>query len=281
MKLKLGIVGHGFVGSAVDYAFTTDDVKKFIVDPKIDTSIDDLIEWKPDVTFVCAPTPMSDDGNIDAAIVIDATLKLISHTDSLVIIKSTITPDVINQIYNSIHAEDSQRITYNPEFLTENSAKESFIFSTFNILGGVTKEACDKVIGVYRNFSLCVNTNFIQMTPQEASFVKYAINSYLGMKVTFFNQLSESVKNFSCNPQRVINAVANDKRIGFGHTRVPGPDGKKGFGGACLPKDMNAFINFDSDLTLIAETVKINNKIREEYELDEREKDNNINFEDK
>ena len=119
------------------------------------------------------------------------------------------------------------------------------------------------------------------MTPQEASFVKYAINSYLGMKVTFFNQLSESVKNYSCNPQRVINAVANDKRIGFGHTRVPGPDGKKGFGGACLPKDMNAFINFDSDLTLVAETVKINNKIREEYELDEREKDNNINFEDK
>lgn len=281
MKLKLGIVGHGFVGSAVDYAFTTDDVKKFIVDPKIDTTIDDLTEWKPDVTFVCAPTPMSDDGNIDAAIVLDATLKLIKHTDSLVVIKSTITPDVINQIYNSIHAENAQRITYNPEFLTENSAKESFIFSPFNILGGVTKEACDKVIGVYRNFSLCVNTNFIQMTPQEASFVKYAINSYLGMKVTFFNQLSESVKNFSCNPQRVINAVANDKRIGFGHTRVPGPDGKKGFGGACLPKDMNAFINFDSDLTLIAETVKINNKIREEYELDEREKDNNINFEDK
>ena len=81
MKLKLGIVGHGFVGSAVDYAFTTDDVKKFIVDPKIDTTIDDLIEWKPDVTFVCAPTPMSDDGNIDAAIVLDATLKLIKHTD--------------------------------------------------------------------------------------------------------------------------------------------------------------------------------------------------------
>ena len=75
--------------------------------------------------------------------------------------------------------------------------------------------------------------------------------------------------------------VGLDERIGQSHSKVPGPDGKKGFGGACLPKDMNAFINFDSDLTLIAETVKINNKIREEYELDEREKDNNINFEDK
>ena len=62
---------------------------------------------------------------------------------------------------------------------------------------------------------------------------------------------------------------------------MPGFDGKKGFGGACLPKDMNAFVKFNEDLTLIAESVKINNKIREEYELDEREKINNIKFEDK
>ena len=73
----------------------------------------------------------------------------------------------------------------------------------------------------------------------------------------------------------------NDDRIGFAHSRVPGYDGKRGFGGACLPKDMNAITKFDEDLTLIAESVKINNKMREEYELDEREKSNNIIFEDK
>ena len=119
------------------------------------------------------------------------------------------------------------------------------------------------------------------MTPQEASFVKYAINSYLGMKVTFFNQLHDAALDFSCSPQRIIDSVSADKRIGFAHTRVPGFDGKKGFGGACLPKDMNAFVKFNENLTLIAESVKINNKMREEYELDEREKSNNINFEDK
>ena len=123
------------------------------------------------------------------------------------------------------------------------------------------------------------------MTPQEASFVKYAINSYLGMKVTFFNQLHDAKKNdFGCSPQRIINGVSADKRIGYSHTRVPNItdfDGKKGFGGACLPKDMNAFVKFNQDLTLIAESVKINNKMREEYELDEREKNNNIKFEDK
>ena len=219
---------------------------------------------------------------VDASIVEDAVLKLITHTKSLVVIKSTITPDVINRLYNSIHDDDKPRLTYNPEFLTENSAKEQFIFSQHHILGGVSLESCNRVIEFYNNFSLCIGKgSFITMTPQEASFVKYAINSYLGMKVTFFNQLHDAAKNFSCSPQRIIDAVAADNRIGYSHTRVPGFDGKKGFGGACLPKDMNAFVKFNQDLTLIAESVKMNNKMREEYELDEREKNNNIKFGEK
>ena len=281
-KIKMGIVGHGFVGKAIDYAFTHELVDKFLVDPLYDTTIDDLVNYKPIMTFITAPTPMHDNGTVDASIVEDAVLKLIKHTKSLVAIKSTITPDVINRLYNSIHDEDKPRLTYNPEFLTENSAKEQFIFSQHHILGGVSVESCNRVIEFYNNFSLCIGKgSFITMTPQEASFVKYAINSYLGMKVTFFNQLHDAAKNFSCSPQRIIDAVAADNRVGYSHTRVPGFDGKKGFGGACLPKDMNAFVKFNQDLTLIAESVKINNKMREEYELDEREKNNNIKFEDK
>ena len=280
-KIRMGIVGHGFVGKAIDYAFTHELVDKFLVDPLYDTTIDDLVKYEPIMTFITAPTPMHDNGTVDASIVEDAVLKLIKHTKSLVVIKSTITPDVINRLYNSIHDEDKPRLTYNPEFLTENSAKEQFIFSQHHILGGVSVESCNRVIDFYHNFSLCIGKSFITMTPQEASFVKYAINSYLGMRVTFFNQLHDAALDFSCSPRRIIDAVAADNRIGFSHTRVPGFDGKKGFGGACLPKDMNAFVKFNQDLTLIAESVKINNKMREEYELDEREKNNNIKFEDK
>ena len=280
-KIRMGIVGHGFVGKAIDYAFTHELVDKFLVDPLYNTDIDDLVDYKPIMTFITAPTPMHDNGTVDASIVEDAVLKLIKHTKSLVVIKSTITPDVINRLYNSIHDEDKPRLTYNPEFLTENSAKEQFIFSQHHILGGVSVESCNRVIDFYHNFSLCIGKSFITMTPQEASFVKYAINSYLGMKVTFFNQLHDAALDFGCSPTRIINGVSADKRIGYSHTRVPGFDGKKGFGGACLPKDMNAFVKFNEDLTLIAESVKINNKMREEYQLDEREKDNNIKFEDK
>ena len=281
-KIRMGIVGHGFVGKAIDYAFTHELVDKFLVDPLYDTTIDDLVDYEPIMTFITAPTPMHDNGTVDASIVEDAVLKLITHTKSMVVIKSTITPDVINRLYNSIHDEDKPRLTYNPEFLTENSAKEQFIYSQHHILGGVSPESCNRVIQFYNDFSLCIGKgSFITMTPQEASFVKYAINSYLGMKVTFFNQLYDAALDFNCSPQRIIDAVSADKRIGFSHTRVPGFDGKKGFGGACLPKDMNAFVKFNQDLTLIAESVKINNKMREEYELDEREKNNNIKFEDK
>ena len=128
-KIRMGIVGHGFVGKAIDYAFTHELVDKFLVDPLYNTDIDDLVDYKPIMTFITAPTPMHDNGTVDASIVEDAVLKLIRHTESIVVIKSTITPDVINRLYNSIHDVDKQRLTYNPEFLTENSAKEQFIYS--------------------------------------------------------------------------------------------------------------------------------------------------------
>ena len=102
-KIRMGIVGHGFVGKAIDYAFTHELVDKFLVDPLYDTTIDDLVEYEPIMTFITAPTPMHDNGMVDASIVEDAVLKLIQHTKSIVVIKSTITPDVINRLYNSIH----------------------------------------------------------------------------------------------------------------------------------------------------------------------------------
>ena len=149
------------------------------------------------------------------------------------------------------------------------------------VIGGPSEESCYRIMKLYDTFSLCINLSWITMTPQEAAMVKYGVNSYLGMKVTFMNQIYDSAKKQNLSPQRIINGICKDDRIGFAHSRVPGYDGKRGFGGACLPKDMSAITKFDEDLTLIAESVKINNKMREEYELDEREKSNNIIFEDK
>lgn len=276
-KLKLGIVGHGFVGGAVDYAFTHREIEKFYVDPKHGTTIDDLVDWKPHITFICAPTPMAESGFVDASIVEDATLKLLEHTEGGVVIKSTITPDIVDRLYSSVFEDDIKRLTINPEFLTETNAKEQFIDADYHIVGG-HPDACQALAQLYDVYSLCTANEYIFCSGPEAAFIKYGVNSFLATKVTFFNQLHDAVQKFGCNFPTVANAIGKDKRITVSHTRVPGYDGKRGFGGACFPKDTRAFTLFDPDLTLLDKCVNINNNYRKQYELDEREESNNVDY---
>jgi UDPglucose 6-dehydrogenase len=276
-KLKIGIVGHGFVGGAVDYAFTHPEIDKFYVDPKYNTTIDDLVEWGPHISFICAPTPMADSGFIDASIVEDAALKLLEHTEGGVVVKSTITPDIVDRLYSSIFEDDIKRLTINPEFLTESSAKEAFVNAEYHIIGG-HPDACQGLAQLYDVYSLCNATEFIFCSGPEAAFIKYGVNSYLAMKVTYFNQMYDAIQKFGCNYPTVAKAIGRDPRIGIGHTRVPGYDGKRGFGGACFPKDTRAFNLFDPDLTLLEKCVKINNDYRKQYELDDREESNNVDY---
>jgi len=276
-KLKVGIVGHGFVGGAVDYAFTHRDIIKFYVDPKHGTTIDDLLDWNPHVTFICAPTPMAESGFVDASIVEDAVLKLLEHTEGGVVVKSTIPPDVVDRLYSSVFEDDVKRLTINPEFLTESNAKEQFVMAPYHVIGG-HPDACQGLAQLYEIYSLCTASEFVFCSGPEAAFVKYGVNSFLATKVTFFNQLFDSIEKFGCNYPSIISAITKDPRIGVGHTRVPGYDGKRGFGGACFPKDLKAFTLFDKDLTLIDKCVNINNNYRKQYELDEREELNNVKY---
>jgi UDP-N-acetyl-D-mannosaminuronate dehydrogenase len=75
--MKIGIVGHGFVGSAVNQGFTR-DAKKFIVDPKYfrENTIKDLVKFKPDVTFVCVPTPQSESGECNTELLAQALCRI-------------------------------------------------------------------------------------------------------------------------------------------------------------------------------------------------------------
>lgn len=281
VKFKIGIVGHGFVGKAVDYGFEHPHVEKFYVDPKYNTTIDDLVAWGPNLTFICAPTPMGENGVVDANIVEDAVLKCARLTQGGVVLKSTVPPDIIDRLALTLTMDDlSKRFVYNPEFLTEKSAAEQFIAPQFHIFGGEV-EATAALQAIYEDFSNCNPTQSIHLSAVEASFVKYGINSYLAMKVTFFNQLYDAVEDFGGAWNKIVNAIGMDERIGHSHTKTPGFDKKRGFGGACFPKDTKAFTKFSNKLTLLEECVNINNEYRSQYELDDREKEQNISYGDK
>jgi UDPglucose 6-dehydrogenase len=271
--MKLLIVGHGFVGKAVSYGFTHPEVEKTIIDPKYGNSINDIDIEDYDATFVCVPTPMNADGSIDSSI-LDSVMNTLngSYRDRKkpVIVKSTVTPDIISK-------HGGMGVVYNPEFLREKTALEDFVNPEFHVFGGFSYDTM-LVEQLYEKYSLCKRCPAYHMSFAEASLVKYAINSFLATKITFFNQLYDTAVDNGINFNKVINAISADSRIGLSHMRVPGFDGKRGFGGACFPKDTAALVAFTNKMTLVERAIAINNEYRSDYELDAREQEQHIFF---
>lgn len=278
-NLKVGIVGHGFVGKAVDFGFSL-NVDKKIIDPKYNSIIDELIEFDPDVIFICVPTPMSKSGAIDCSIIIDVIKQITNRKiNSIIVIKSSITPAKLKEC-NKINSN----LVYNPEFLTERNANYDFINPDMLVIGGSNKNA-EYISKIYSENSSCKECPVFITDIYTASLVKYTLNTFLATKVLFMNEIYQAfiATNTSFTWKHFTDILKSDSRMGESHLEVPGPDGKFGFGGACFPKDISALISFVEEdggsLDLIKSVKKINNKIRSNYkDLDQREKDQNVNF---
>tara|TARA_B100001093_G_scaffold241325_1_gene231039 strand:- start:2474 stop:3313 length:840 start_codon:yes stop_codon:yes gene_type:complete len=279
--MKVSIVGYGFVGKALFNAFTDQvDVQK--IDPILNTSIDEIKDFMPDIIFICVPTPMNQNGTQDISILIEIIETISSfNLSSLIVIKSTILPSYVSQIENML-----EKFVYNPEFLREKYANEDFINSKMIIFGG-RKSSAEELSNFYNDFLNCKCKDFIITDPTSASFIKYMINSFLATKVIFFNEFNNLFKSSNAKEDwtRLTEIIARDERLGSSHMDVPGHDGRYGFGGACLPKDSKAIIKYADDmkvnLKILKTVIKVNNKIRSSYnDNTPREDEQNIIFED-
>lgn len=236
--LELGIVGAGFVGSAVDAGFDK-GVNKIVVDPKVnDNTIDDLLDTA--LCFVCLPTPSSGEGDVDATI-LESVLKELDKKNykGIVVIKSTITPYYLLQFKKHYQL----KMVYNPEFLTEANATQDFLNSKMLVLGGKWRD-CEYVEKCYARHSSVKLTPAFKTDLITASLVKYTVNSFLATKVAFFNELYDLFEQSNAHSswEHFTQILSADPRIGSSHMKVPGPDGERGFGGHCFPKDTEAFL---------------------------------------
>ncbi len=281
-NMKIGIVGFGFVGKALKNGLR-DSVDCIEIDPKLDTNLSDLSNHKPDIVFICLPTPMNDDGSQNIDIVRDAVFELNKHDPNiLVVLKSTILPKYVIEI-----SKLTKNLVVNPEFLRDKHANEDFINSEIIVFGG-EKENCDKLAKFYENHTKCLCKDYVVTDNISASLIKYTINTFLALKVVFFNELKSVFDNLNSQNDwfKFINAISKDKRIGNSHMNVPGPDGRYGFGGPCFPKDVKALIEYSreigSELSLLNKANTINNNIRAQYnDVTVREKEQNIKFNSK
>ena len=248
--MKIGIIGQGYVGSAIKIGFEPyyelETYDKYDVD-KSSCSLEKLVE-SCKVIFVCVPTPMNKNGSCNTDIVegvVDDINKL-SSKEKIVVIKSTISPgttDRLNKKYKKIS------VIFNPEFLTEANFIEDFKNQTRIILGG-TRKGTNKLRQIYSK--VFPKSHIIKTGSKTAEMVKYMTNTYLATKVSFFNEIEDFCRRKSINYENVRHLVAQDKRIGHSHTYVPGPDGKRGFGGTCFPKDVSSLITQMIDVGLLS-----------------------------
>ena len=266
--MEIAIIGHGFVGKAVSNSFKdVEDVTTMIVDPLEPDAVSLKHATKEaQIFFICLPTPQNHNGSCDTSIVentVNFITSKINTAQPLIIIKSTVTPDVLEEL----EANTIIPIVYNPEFLTQANSVNDYLTPQMHILGG-RKSATEKAEWILVNKSKCQPCPVYQTDIRTASLAKYAINSYLATKVTFMNELfqlhymSGAESTFS----ELATILSSDPRIGKSHNQVPGPDGSFGFGGTCFPKDTSAFIEYaksqNAPLNTLEAAVEVNNKIQ-------------------
>ena len=244
--MKIGIVGNGFVGSSVAFGFSPQcgcDAEIKIYDKDETKSTHSLSETlDSDFIFVSVPTPSNKDGSINLDIIYDCFREihdLNKREDNVILLRSTVTPGTTRKLAIGFH---NLNIVFNPEFLTERSAKFDFINQSRFILGG-DEEHVDKVAKLYCD-RFGSTTPVIKTDYETAEMIKYMNNCYFATKVSFMNDMKQIADNSDVDWNVAVEGFVRDGRIGHSHLAVPGPDGKPGFGGSCFPKDVQAMINY-------------------------------------
>jgi len=243
--MKLTLIGFGFVGKAVHHVLSKHhDVK--VVDP---TYNDNKIENDSDGYIVCVPTPSANDGSCDMSIVKDVVTYCPDNKP--ILIKSTISLEGWKNLQ-----QYNKSLSFSPEFLVANNAIKDFENQEYMLYGGP-------------DYSFWKNTlpfPLVLSSVEELIMTKYVRNCFLATKVSFFNNIHELCEKVNINYDNVANLAAMDRRIGSSHMQVPGPDGEKGFGGACFPKDTKAMVatgnHYNVKMTVINDVIKANDIMR-------------------
>ena len=289
--MKIGVIGTGYVGlvSAVGLAelghevigtdVVSDKVEKasrgisHIYEPgleellkanlkkgnlKFSHDLDKTIQ-SSDVLFVSVNTPQKQDGSADMTYVeaVSRTIAENLNTYKLVVEKSTVPVRTSFWIKKTIAMHKKKNVDFdvasNPEFLREGTAVSDFLNPDRIIIGVETKKARDILIEIYKKYEDRVLVTNIDT----AELIKHASNSFLAVKISYINMISELCEKTEADVELVAKGMGLDPRIGPRFLQAG-----LGYGGSCFPKDVRALIWMGEDLgvkfNLLKEVDRIN-----------------------
>ena len=248
--MKIGIAGYGFVGKAHE-GVLKDYHDLIIYDPALG-HYGDLRH--ADAIIVCVSTPQGSHGGCH----MDNVYCIIEDNPNVpILIKSTISIEGWDMLK---HVFPHTSITFSPEFLRAATALEDFRNNNTILLGGGDTNLWADIF-----VTAMGNVNIDTAKPRELILAKYARNSFLALKVAYFNQINDLCESLGVDYEQVRQYTIIDERIGESHTMITD---ERGFGGHCFPKDTSAFVNTaklnGSDLTILKEAIEYNQRIRKD-----------------
>ena len=249
--MKIGIIGNGYVGGATA-SIMPDEAEVLIYDAKPEkcspegTEFHDLRECK--VIFICVPTPSARSTGLCMTTAVEKMTWRIHkelqndvHTAlPYIVIRSTVPPGTSRKV----------DANFMPEFLTEKNWKEdiantdNWIIGQGDIGNDEFRDFMQSLLDASAKQGKIKGSNISFIDPASAEMAKYASNIYFASKVSIFNEIQSycEIRGISYEEVRESLVSSSRGRITENHTMVPGPDGKKGFGGTCLPKDLLALM---------------------------------------
>jgi UDPglucose 6-dehydrogenase len=230
--------------------------------------------------FICVGTPPLPNGDADLSAIdhVARTIAGEARSPKLVIEKSTVPARTGQELKRalSVYGRKSNvtfRVASNPEFLREGTAVEDFLHPDRIVVGVEDDVAEQKLKEIYRpvlertfrcpvHAPACPNgpaPQWVATTVNSAELIKHASNSFLALKISYANMVADLAEKLDADIAEVVGAVGMDPRIGRSFLNAG-----LGFGGFCLPKDLQAFVHLAErsgiDFSMLKEAEKINRK---------------------